>query len=62
MRKNYIKPAIRHFDMAQPQIMSGSVSARARVGISSFRTDDDDWTTETDEETGSSSRKYKFWE
>lgn len=59
MKKQYIKPAMCHYEMAKPQILAGSVNVKARVGISSFRTDDDDW---TNEDGSTSAKKYSFWE
>jgi len=61
MKKNYIKPALKPYDMAPLSILEGSVSVSARIGISSFRTDDDDWTNETDG-SGNTTRQYNFWE
>lgn len=59
--KKYIKPTIAQFDMAPVSIMEGSVSMKSKAGISSFFTDTDDWSTETDN-SGNTSSSYNFWE
>lgn len=57
--KKYIKPAISLYDVAPTSIMAGSVKIRkARVGISSFFTDDNDW--ETDD--SGNKTNYNFWD
>lgn len=61
MKKLYVKPSMKPYDMASVNIMSGSTTIRTRIGISSFHTDDDDWTTEEDSSTGTTARKYNFW-
>lgn len=61
MKKNYVKPVLKPYEMASPNIMSGSVSVRTRIGLSSFHTDEDDWTAEEDDASGTTTRKYNFW-
>jgi len=63
MKKIYVKPALKPYDMASMNIMSGSVSMRTRIGLSSFHTDNDDWATEeeTTESGTTSTRRYNFW-
>ena len=57
--KRYIKPALKGYDMAPVSILEGSsTEVKARIGISTFFTDDDDWSK--DENTGE--KKYNFWE
>lgn len=47
--------------MAPTNILQGSLKVKAKVGISSFRTDEDDWTTEESSD-GTTKSKYNFWE
>ena len=56
--KRYIKPALKGYDMAPVSILEGSTEVKARIDISTFFTDDDDWSK--DENTGE--KKYNFWE
>lgn len=59
MKKNYVKPGLKPYDMATPNLMAGSVRIRSRIGVSSFHTDENDW--ETDEESSTGTQKYGFW-
>ncbi|MCR5394553.1 MAG: hypothetical protein K6E86_04095 [Bacteroidales bacterium] len=59
--KKYITPELRTYDMAPTNILQGSLKVKAKVGISSFRTDEDDWTTEESSD-GTTKSKYNFWE
>ena len=59
--KKYISPTIKSYDMAPVGIMQGSLEVKGRIGISTFYTDEDDWTTETNSQ-GEQSSKYNFWE
>lgn len=56
--KKYIKPALKGYDMTPVSILEGSIKVKAKIGISTFFTDDDDWSK--DEQTGQ--KKYNFWE
>ena len=59
--KKYISPTIKGYDMAPVSIMEGSLEVKGRIGISTFYTDENDWTSETDSQ-GNTSSKYSFWE
>ena len=54
-------PALILETMAPVGIMQGSLEVKGRIGISTFYTDEDDWTTETNSQ-GEQSSKYNFWE
>lgn len=56
--KKYVKPALKGYDMTPVSIMEGSVTVKGKIGVSTFFTDEDDWST--DENTGQ--KKYDFWE
>ena len=59
--KKYIKPALKGYDMAPVSILEGSLKVKGKIGVSSFRTDEDDWTAE-ETSTGQTRSKYNFWE
>jgi len=61
MKKIYVKPGMRPFELASTNIMGGSVKMRSHFGLSAFHTDEDDWETEEDTSTGKTTRKYNFW-
>ena len=47
--------------MAPVSIMEGSMEVKGRIGISTFYTDENDWTTEENAQ-GEKTSKYSFWE
>ena len=59
--KKYISPTIKGYDMAPVSIMEGSMEVKSRIGISTFYTDENDWTTEENAQ-GEKTSKYSFWE
>ena len=58
--KKYQRPTVSFYDMAPVSIMEGSVAVKGKIGISSFFTDEDDWTTE--QTSTGNRRKYSFWD
>lgn len=58
MKKTYLAPAMKPYDMASSNIMAGSVNVRSRIGVSSFHTDSNDWEEDTE---NSGKKKYGFW-
>ena len=59
MKKTYIKPAISGREVGPVVIMAGSVTVKTRIGISSFRTDTDNWDTD---DTDKTKKSYNFWD
>lgn len=56
--KKYIKPELHGYEMSPVRIMEGSIIVKAKkVGVSSFFTDEDDWTQESN-----GKRSYSFWD
>ena len=48
--------------MAPVCIMAGSVEVKAKVGVSSFFTDDDDWFGTDDSGNKTENSTYNFWD
>jgi hypothetical protein len=59
--KKYITPKVWSYDMGPSSILQGSLAVKGKIGISSFRTDEDDWFTEESSD-GTNKSKYSFWE
>lgn len=56
--KKYVKPELHGYEMSPVRIMEGSIIVKAKkVGVSSFFTDEDDWTQESN-----GKRSYSFWD
>ena len=62
MKKKYVKPEVKPYDMAPVCIMAGSVEVKAKVGVSSFFTDDDDWFGTDDSGNKTENSTYNFWD
>lgn len=59
--KKYVKPELTGYEMSPVRIMEGSVVVKGKkIGVSSFFTDEDDWTTETS--NGTTKKAYSFWD
>ena len=62
MKKTYIKPAISGREVGPVVIMAGSVTVKTRIGISSFRTDTNDWYNDGTDADDNQKKSYKFWD
>lgn len=58
MKKSYIKPEMKQYEMLPLSIMSGSVTLKpdTKIAVSSFFTDDADWSTDSN-----GNKSYNFW-